>query len=223
MTAEVRLPATWKAALAEEFAAPYMLELRKFLVEEMASGRGICPAPDQIFRALWLTELPDVRVVILGQDPYHGEGQAHGLSFSVREGVKLPPSLRNIYAERETDVGVAPSASGDLTGWAKQGVLLLNAVLTVEPSRAGSHAGRGWERLTDAIVAAVSGGRESVVFVLWGKYAQRKGAKIDRERHCVLTAPHPSPLSAHRGFFGSRPFSQANAWLRTHGRGEIMW
>ena len=174
-----------------------------------------------------MTPLDSVRVVILGQDPYHGPGQAHGLSFSVREGVKLPPSLRNIYQEIESDLGVKPPANGDLTRWATQGVLLLNNTLTVESGQAGSHAGRGWDAITDACVAAVVEQGLPTVFILWGSHAQKKAGRVQGlgagNNHLIIKSPHPSPLSAHRGFFGSKPFSQTNAFLESHGRGRIAW
>jgi uracil-DNA glycosylase len=200
-----------------------MEELAHFLTAEMAAGKTIYPKPDALFKALNATPLDAVEVVILGQDPYHGPGQAHGLSFSVPAGTALPPSLRNIFKELAADLGVKPPPSGYLGGWAEQGVLLLNAVLTVEGGAAGSHAGRGWERFTDKILAVLSREKTGLVFVLWGSYAQKKRALIDESKHLVLTSAHPSPLSAHRGFFGSRPFSQINAYLKATGQRPIDW
>lgn len=222
-TREVRLEASWKARLAGEFEQPYMQSLRQFLVERKRSGAVIYPSGKQIFNAMDSTPFAAVKVVILGQDPYHGPGQAHGLCFSVMEGVAVPPSLINIYKEMEQDLGVRPPASGMLQHWADQGVLLLNAVLTVERGRAGAHQGKGWEHFTDRIVGELNEGRDALVFMLWGSYAMNKGSQIDRDRHLVLTAPHPSPFSAHRGFFGCRHFSKANTWLQQHGHEPINW
>lgn len=223
----VQLEATWKAALADQFELDYMLALRGFLASEKRAGREIYPAGSRIFAALDLCPLPAVKVVIIGQDPYHGPGQAHGLSFSVMPGVPQPPSLVNIIREINDDLGTPErrldARHGCLEPWARQGVLLLNAVLTVEQGQAGSHQGRGWERFTDRIVEILNAEREHLVFMLWGAYAQRKGAIVDRERHCVLVAPHPSPLSAHRGFFGCRHFSAANRYLEAHGIRPIDW
>jgi len=230
----VVLHESWKRALRTEFDQPYMRALRDFLRAERAARKTIYPKGSEIFAALDLTPLELVRVVIIGQDPYHGPNQAHGLSFSVRTGVELPPSLVNIFEEINTDMtdpavpGSNPNGHlakdrGCLTAWARQGVLLLNAVLTVERGRAASHQGRGWEAFTDRIVQVLNDEREGLVFMLWGSYAQRKGAHIDRRRHCVLTAPHPSPLSAHRGFFGCRHFSKANRYLVAHGQAPIDW
>jgi uracil-DNA glycosylase len=200
-----------------------MVSLRQFLLERKRGGAVIYPPGDQIFNAMNSTSFEAVKVVILGQDPYHGPGQAHGLCFSVRDGVALPPSLINIYQELEDDLGSSRPVSGNLQNWAEQGVLLLNAVLTVERGRAGAHQGKGWEQFTDRIVCELNEGREDLVFMLWGSYAMKKGAVIDRDRHLVLTAPHPSPLSAHRGFLGCRHFSKANAWLEKHGGIPISW
>lgn len=220
---EVKIGESWKAPLAAEFSDPYMADLKRFLLEQKQEGRRIFPKGAEYFRALDLTPLDEVRVVILGQDPYHGEGQAHGLCFSVQPGVRIPPSLVNIYKEMQEDLGIAPARHGFLEHWAKQGVLLLNSVLTVEMGRAASHQGRGWERFTDAVIRAVNEQEKPVVFILWGSYAQKKAAFVDRSRHLVLRSPHPSPLSAHNGFFGSRPFSKANAFLVEHGRKPIDW
>lgn len=197
-----------------------------WLAREEAAGKAIFPPAAQRLRALELTPLEAVRVVILGQDPYHGPGQAMGLAFSVPQGTRLPPSLRNIYRELETDCHVLAPPHGDLTRWAEQGVLLLNTSLSVEAGKAGSHAGRGWEALTDACVAAVAARPDPTVFILWGAHAQAKVKTIPAlrdPRHCLIESPHPSPLSAHRGFFGSRPFSRANMFLARHGRGTIDW
>ncbi len=213
----------WQSALHDEFTAPYMEALRAFLRAEIAAGKQIYPAGDRVFAALQATPPASVRVVILGQDPYHGPGQAQGLSFSVPRGMPLPPSLRNIYRALAMDLGIAPARHGDLTAWAEQGVLLLNAVLTVEAGKAGAHQRQGWEQFTDRIVDFLSASAQPTVFVLWGKPAQQKGARVDAERHLVLKAPHPSPLSAHRGFFDCRHFSQANAFLQSRGRGAIDW
>jgi len=220
---EIKLDPSWKSRLEDEFRLPYMTALRQFLLERKKQGAVIYPPGDLIFNALNTTPFDRVNVVILGQDPYHGPGQAHGLCFSVPEGVALPPSLINIYKEISTDLDCPPPRSGNLLRWAEQGVLLLNAVLTVERGRAGAHQGKGWERFTDRVVRELNAGREGLVFMLWGSYAQKKGAVIDRDRHLVLTAPHPSPLSAHRGFFGCRHFSRANDWLAKHGQPAVDW
>jgi uracil-DNA glycosylase len=222
-TREIRLEPSWKARLENEFSLPYMAALRAFLLERKRAGAVVFPPGSLIFNALDSTPFERVKVVILGQDPYHGPGQAHGLCFSVRDGVAPPPSLVNIFRELTEDVGCPPPSSGDLRPWAEQGVLLLNAVLTVERGRAGAHQGKGWERFTDRIVAELNDGRDGLVFMLWGSYALKKGAVIDRRRHLVLSAPHPSPLSAHRGFFGCRHFSKANAWLEQRGETPIRW
>jgi uracil-DNA glycosylase len=225
--AEVKLHPSWLAPLSGEFESPYMQALRQFLVAERQAGKRIFPKGNEWFRALDLTPLQDVRVVILGQDPYHGEGQAHGLCFSVQPGVRTPPSLVNIYKEMERDLGIAPARHGFLEHWASQGVLLLNAVLTVQMGLAASHQGRGWERFTDAIIRLVNERTEPVVFMLWGSYAQKKAAFVDSVdkggRHLVLKAAHPSPLSAHNGFFGCGHFSKANAFLKEHGQKPIDW
>jgi uracil-DNA glycosylase len=220
---EIRLDPSWKNRLESDFAQAYMASLRQFLLERKRSGAVIYPPGDLIFNAMNSTPFDAVKVVILGQDPYHGPGQAHGLCFSVRDGVAIPPSLINIYRELEEDLGSGRPVSGNLQNWAEQGVLLLNSVLTVERGRAGSHQGKGWERFTDRIVSELNESRDGLVFMLWGSYAMKKGDVIDRGRHLVLTAPHPSPLSAHRGFFGCRHFSKANAWLEKHGSAPINW
>jgi len=221
--ARVAMEAGWKSALAGEFVKPYMAALREFLQAERQRGQVVYPRGSDIFNAFNLTPFSDVKVVILGQDPYHGPDQAHGLCFSVRPGIDIPPSLVNIYKELHSDLGIAPPRHGHLENWARQGVLLLNAVLTVQAHNAASHAGKGWETFTDAAIQALNREREHLVFMLWGSYAQKKGGAIDRSRHLVLTAPHPSPLSAHRGFLGCRHFSQANVYLRRHGRTPIDW
>ncbi|MCA1491904.1 uracil-DNA glycosylase [Sinorhizobium alkalisoli] len=223
MDATIKLEESWKAALAPEFRHGYMADLKRFLIEQRHQGRQIFPKGSEYFRALDLTPLGRVRVVILGQDPYHGEGQAHGLCFSVLPGVRIPPSLVNIYKELEVDLGIPPARHGFLESWARQGVLLLNAVLTVERGRAASHQGRGWERFTDAVIRIINDQQQPVVFMLWGSYAQKKAAFVDRSRHLVLTAPHPSPLSAHSGFFGCRHFSKANAFLTAKALDPIDW
>jgi len=220
---EVRIEASWKTRLAGQFAAPHMKALGSFLRSEKAAGKRIYPPGAQIFRAFELTPFDNVKVVILGQDPYHGAGQAHGLSFSVAHGVMPPPSLQNIYKELQADLGLTHPGHGNLESWAQQGVLLLNACLTVEDGRAGSHQGKGWEPFTDAVIAALNRERQNLVFILWGRKAQDKGAVIDRDRHLVLTSAHPSPLSASNGFLGSRPFSAANAYLESHGIPPVDW
>jgi uracil-DNA glycosylase len=223
----ITLHESWKTPLLGEFAQPYLAALRAFLVAERAAGKVVFPKGSEYFRALELTPLDTVRVVILGQDPYHGRDQAHGLAFSVLPGVRVPPSLRNIYKELQADLGIAPAGHGFLEHWAEQGVLLLNSVLTVEEAKAGSHQGRGWERLTDAIVGVVNERAEPTVFLLWGAYAKKKVGFVEDVarggRHLVLKAAHPSPLSAHNGFFGCRHFSRANEFLVAQGRAPIDW
>lgn len=214
---------SWQTALAAEFNAPYMQNLKAFLRQEKDQQKKIYPHSADWFHALETTPLDEVKVVILGQDPYHQPGQAHGLCFSVKPGVKVPPSLVNIYKELESDLGVTPVKHGYLESWAKQGVLLLNAVLTVEDSNANAHQGKGWEQFTDKIIETINQQCEHVVFMLWGSYAQKKGSVIDPQKHLVLKAPHPSPLSAHRGFLGCRHFSQANDYLVQHGQSPINW
>jgi uracil-DNA glycosylase len=220
---EIRLEASWKQRLAPEFSKPYMVALREFLVQRKRARAVIYPPGAKIFNALDSTPFEAVKVVVLGQDPYHGPGQAHGLCFSVRLGVPTPPSLINIFKEIEADLGIPAPDHGYLQHWANQGVLLLNAVLTVERGRAGAHQGKGWEPFTDQIVRLLNAERDGLVFLLWGSYALKKGAVIDRNRHLVLTAPHPSPLSAHRGFFGCRHFSKANHYLEQRGVAPIDW
>jgi uracil-DNA glycosylase len=214
---------SWLEVLGDELEQPYMRELRAFLVEEVASGRGFYPPADRVFNALSLTPFDDVRVVVLGQDPYHGRGQAMGLCFSVPPGVPAPPSLQNIHKELASDLGLPTPSSGDLTPWAERGVLLLNAVLTVSPGRPASHAGKGWEQFTDRAIRELSDRREGIVFLLWGRYAQQKGAVVDANRHHVLTASHPSPYSAANGFFGCRHFSRANELLAASGVDPVDW
>ncbi|WBA79789.1 uracil-DNA glycosylase [Endozoicomonas sp. GU-1] len=220
---DIKLEPSWKAMLQDEFTKEYMQTLRSFLQHEKAQGKMIYPRGAEYFRALDLTPFARVKVVILGQDPYHGPGQAHGLSFSVRPEVAIPPSLVNMYKELESDLGIPPANHGFLEHWAHQGVLLLNSVLTVEHKQAASHQGRGWETFTDQIVAALNEQREHIVFILWGSYAQKKGRFIDTGKHLVLASVHPSPLSAYRGFFGSRPFSRSNDYLVSHGIQPIDW
>ena len=223
----IKLDESWRGPLADDFASPYMTALRQFLLAEREAGRRIFPKGHEWFRALDLTPLDQVRVVILGQDPYHGEGQAHGLCFSVPPGVRPPPSLVNIYKELEADLGLPRPAHGFLEPWARQGVLLLNSVLTVRMGEAASHKERGWERFTDAVIRLVAARPEPVVFLLWGSYAQKKAAFVDSVeqggRHLVLKAPHPSPLSAHSGFLGCRHFSKANAFLEAQGQAPVDW
>jgi uracil-DNA glycosylase len=223
MADAVKLDESWRAPLADEFASPYMAALKKFLVSEKAKGKMIFPKGSEWFRALDLTPLDKVRVVILGQDPYHGPGQAHGLCFSVRPGVRPPPSLLNIFKELESDLGIPRPNNGFLEYWAQQGVLLLNSVLTVESGLAASHKDKGWERFTDAVIRLVAAQSQPIVFLLWGSYAQKKAAFVDPARHLILKAAHPSPLSAHNGFLGCRHFSQANVFLTSRGQGAIDW
>ncbi len=214
---------SWLRVLGAEFDKPYMQNLAAFLAAERAAGKVIFPPEPLVFNAFNHTPFEQVRVVIIGQDPYHGEGQAHGLSFSVPEGIKPPPSLVNIFKEIESDLGVAMSGLGDLTPWANQGVLLLNAMLTVEQANAGSHQKKGWEAFTDAAIAALNAEREGLVFLLWGGYAQKKCKAIDQSKHLVLQSAHPSPLSVYRGFYGSKPFSHINQYLTARGQTPIQW
>lgn len=218
----VAIEESWGRKLRAEFEKPYFTHLAAF-VKEAYQKTKIFPHPKNVFRAFELCPFDQVRVVILGQDPYHGEGQANGLSFAVPAGVRLPPSLQNIYKELESDLHIAPRQDGDLSTWAKQGVLLLNATLTVEAQKAGSHQGKGWEEFTDAVIQKLSDEREHIVFILWGNYARKKGAAIDRSKHLVIESPHPSPFSAYSGFFGSKPFSKTNAYLVEHGYPPISW
>jgi uracil-DNA glycosylase len=220
---DIALHQSWKAPLLSEFNSDYMAALKAFLVGEKAAGKIIFPKGAEWFRALDLTPLDTVRVVILGQDPYHGPGQAHGLCFSVKPGVRPPPSLLNIYKELESDLGLPRPRHGFLEHWAKQGVLLLNSVLTVEMAKAASHQGKGWERFTDAVIRLINNQPSPVVFLLWGAYAQKKAAFVDTSRHLVLKAAHPSPLSAHNGFLGCKHFSATNAFLTSKGLAPIDW
>ena len=215
----LKIPPSWYTSELAELLDPP----RAFVEQEIKRHKTIYPNPSQLLSALELTGLKDLRVVILGQDPYHGEGEAHGLAFSVNEGIKIPPSLVNIFKERETDLGLPPPSHGSLLAWAKQGVLLLNTVLSVEKDRAGTHQKKGWEPFTDQIIRMVNQKSEAVVFILWGLPAQKKISLIDASKHLILISPHPSPLSSYRGFFGSRPFSQTNEFLKKQGRGEIIW
>ena len=226
MSRSVALEASWQSLLGDQFDQPYMESLREFLLAEKRAGKRIYPPGPQMFAALDLVPVEQVRVVIIGQDPYHGPNQAMGLSFSVPKDQALPPSLRNMYTEIQQDLGQPfdlGQASGDLTHWAEQGVLLLNAVLSVEHAQAASHQGKGWEQFTDALVQRLSNRREGLIFMLWGSYAQKKAAQVAADRHHLLKAPHPSPLSAHRGFFGCRHFSAANRLLQQQGQAPIQW
>ncbi len=225
---EVKIESSWKEKLKGEFEQEYFAELARFVKEEYQNG-AVYPAPKNIFRAFDLCPFDKVKVVILGQDPYHGDGQANGLAFAVGEQTPVPPSLQNIFKEIATDLGPVLKSnfnterSGDLSRWAEQGVLLLNATLTVRAHAAGSHQKKGWEQFTDAVIRALADEREHLVFILWGNYAKQKGAHIDRTKHLVIEAPHPSPLSAHAGFFGCKHFSKANSYLITHGHTPIDW
>ena len=218
----VRIEESWREKLQSEFDAPYFVQLTDFVRHEYATTR-VYPPGSQMFAAFDACPFDKVKVVILGQDPYHEPGQAHGLCFSVNDGVPFPPSLQNIFKEIHDDIGTPIPMSGDLSRWAHQGVLLLNATLTVRAHQAGSHQNKGWEQFTDAVIHRLAQDREHLVFILWGAYAQRKGEFIDRSRHLVLQSPHPSPLSAHRGFFGNRHFSRANEYLVAHGIEPILW
>ncbi|MFZ2252748.1 MAG: uracil-DNA glycosylase [Minisyncoccia bacterium] len=220
---QVQIENSWKKALGDEFELPYFNELSRTVREAYLATPPVFPPSKFVFNAFELCPYDSVKVVILGQDPYHGTGQAHGLCFSVQEGVKVPPSLKNIYKELSSDLNIPISNSGNLERWAKQGVLLLNATLTVEANKPGSHQGLGWEQFTDAVIQKISDEKEHVVFLLWGKYAQMKGAKIDRQKHLVLTAPHPSPFSAYTGFLGCKHFSKTNEYLKEHNEITIVW
>ena len=221
--AEIKIEPSWKSRLKGEFAADYMQRLGQYLRAEKAAGKKIYPPGNEIFHAFALTPFDHVKVVILGQDPYHGAGQAHGLSFSVRPGIAKPPSLQNIFTELQSDLGIQPPPHGNLENWAKAGVLLLNSCLTVADGQAAAHAGKGWERFTDAAIDQLNQHKHHLVFILWGRKAQEKGAKIDKDRHFVLASAHPSPLAAQNGFFGSAPFSKTNAYLSKHGIPPINW
>lgn len=220
---DVKIDASWKEVLQKEFEKDYFTRLTSFVREEYAGTTPIYPPAKLIFNAFDHCPFNEVKVVILGQDPYHGVGQANGLCFSVNKGVAFPPSLMNIFKEIQSDLGTPIPQDGDLTRWSDQGVLLLNATLTVRASQAGSHQKRGWEEFTDAAIRELAERRENIVFILWGSYAQKKGAFIDRSKHLVLTSPHPSPLSAYQGFFGNHHFSRANRYLVEHGKKEIIW
>jgi uracil-DNA glycosylase len=219
----LKMETSWKKYLSEETEKPYFKELKKFLVEEVKQGKTIYPKPQNIFNALKKTTFDNVKVVILGQDPYHGEGQAHGLSFSVPEKTPFPPSLQNIFKEIVNEYGGEIPKSGNLKNWASQGVLLLNATLTVEKGKAGSHKNKGWEEFTDQIIKTISKEKESIIFLLWGSHAQKKSIYIDIYKHIILKAPHPSPLSAYRGFFGCNHFIEVNNILKKQGKTEINW
>lgn len=219
---EVRIEESWKRELADIFDGAAFAATAAFTRKEYAAGE-VYPPASRIFAAFDACPFPEVKVVILGQDPYHGPGQANGLSFSVNPGVRFPPSLLNIFKEVSADTGAPMPVDGDLSRWARQGVLMLNATLTVAANRAGSHQGHGWEQFTDAVIKRLSDRREHLVFILWGSYAIRKSELIDQSRHLILTSPHPSPLSAHRGFFGNHHFSRANAYLQAHGAKPIVW
>ena len=222
-TALVQNEITWKEALDGEKEKPYFKVLLEYIENEKRQGKTIYPPKKDIFNAIQLTPFSEVKVVILGQDPYHGPNQAHGLAFSVQPGVPTPPSLQNIYKEINSDLGIPIPKTGYLASWAEQGVLLLNAVLTVEASNANAHANKGWEQFTDRVIMELAEKRDHLVFMLWGSYAQKKAAAVDRTRHLILKAPHPSPLSAHRGFLGSKPFSTANDYLEMQGIKPINW
>ncbi|AOY88534.1 uracil-DNA glycosylase [Marinobacter salinus] len=223
LASQLRSDRGWSKHLSNEFRQPYMRELAEFLASEEQAGKVLFPARQHCFNALNSTPLDKVSVVILGQDPYHGPGQAHGLCFSVRPEVTLPPSLVNIFKEIQSDLGIDPPDHGCLQPWAEQGVLLLNSVLTVVQGQAGAHQGKGWETFTDKVIETINRERDGVVFLLWGSYAKKKGQHIDRNRHLVLDGPHPSPLSAYRGFFGCQHFSRANDWLQQKGQQPVNW
>ena len=223
MSVNVNIDQSWKKELAAEFGQPYFSEIKQFILSEKNKGKRVYPPGSQIFNAFNLTPFEQVKVVILGQDPYHGPGQAHGLSFSVPQGIPQPPSLVNIFKELKSDLGIDPPKHGNLESWAKQGVLLLNAVLTVNDAEAASHKNAGWEKYTDAVIKTISDRKQHVVFILWGRFAQNKETLIDSHKHFIIKSAHPSPLSAYAGFFGSKPFSKANAYLREHGVEEIDW
>ena len=220
---DVKIENSWKSVLRDEFDKDYFVRLTEFVREEYRTAEAVFPPGNKIFAAFDATPFDEVKVVILGQDPYHNYGQANGLCFSVGDSVQMPPSLVNMFKEVNSDTGAPIPTSGDLTRWARQGVLLLNATLTVRAHQAASHQGRGWEQFTDAAVAALSARRENLVFLLWGNYAKRKGAVIDRSKHLVLESAHPSPLSAYHGFFGNHHFSRANAYLVEHGKAPVVW
>lgn len=220
---DIKLEESWLHLLRGEFQKPYMKDLKNFLVEEAKNGKTIYPKGEDIFSAMNLTPFEDVKVVIIGQDPYHGPGQAHGLCFSVKKEVPIPPSLVNIYKELQSDLGFSPPKHGFLEAWARQGVLLLNNVLTVEKGKAGSHHNRGWELFTDKIIEMLNEKKENLVFILWGSPAQKKAQSVDPKKHFILKSVHPSPLSSYRGFFGSKPFSQTNSFLQSKGLKAVDW
>ncbi len=220
---EINIEPSWRARLDQEFEKPYMKDLQHFLKSQYKTGKIIYPSKDKYFAAFNFTPFKKTKVVILGQDPYHGPGQAHGLCFSVPQGEAIPPSLLNIYKELKADLKLTPVHHGNLESWAKQGVLLLNSVLTVENGKAAAHQKKGWEHFTDQVVRELNEGREHLVFILWGAYAQKKAAFVDRNKHFVIESPHPSPLSSHRGFFGSKPFSKTNDYLKQQGLAPINW
>jgi uracil-DNA glycosylase len=222
-TASPQIDETWREQIGSEFKKDYMLALKSFLRQEYSQGKTIYPQKSEYFAAFNQTPFDQVKVVILGQDPYHGPGQAHGLCFSVKPGVPTPPSLQNIYKELREDLGIEPAGHGFLNSWANQGVLLLNSVMTVEQGQAASHRNRGWEIFTDSVIAALNEREKPMVFILWGSYAQKKGAIVDSQKHLILKGPHPSPLSAHRGFFGCRHFSKANDFLIANGQSPVDW
>ena len=222
-TLRQNLESSWLAQLSDQFDQPYWHQLEQFLASQLQAQKIIYPTENDVFNALNATSYEAVKVVILGQDPYHGEGQAHGLSFSVPRGQRIPPSLKNVFNELHRDLQLPLPDHGCLQSWAQQGVLMLNAVLTVEQQQAGSHAGKGWELFTDAIIARLSGSRSGLVFMLWGAYAQKKGRLINQDKHCVLSSSHPSPLSAHRGFLGNQHFSKANQYLTANHKAAIRW
>lgn len=213
----------WLRELKDEFSKPYLIELDSFLEKRLADNAIIFPKKEDIFRSLELTDFNNVKIVILGQDPYHGDNQAHGLSFSVQNGIKTPPSLKNIYKELQSDLGYSIPTTGFLEPWAKQGVLMLNAVLTVEKASPNSHAKKGWETFTDTIISTLSNKHKNIVFILWGAYAQKKESIIDESKHLIIKSAHPSPFSARNGFFESKPFSKSNIYLNKHNKKEINW
>ena len=223
MSHSIKLPTSWKNILEDVFTQTYMKDLKVFLKKNLDLGKIIYPKPSEYFQAFYSIDFDKVKVVLLGQDPYHGAGQAHGLCFSVKPNVEIPPSLNNIYTELERDLQIPPAKHGCLNAWAKQGVLLLNSVLTVEARKPGSHQNRGWEFFTDRVISLLNEKRENLIFLLWGSYALKKGSIVDREKHLVLTSPHPSPLSANRGFFGCSHFSKTNNWLKQKGLSPIKW
>lgn len=220
----VKLESSWLAVLKDEFEKDYMKELKQFLIDEKKKGNQVYPKSDDVFNAFSLTPFNEVKVVIIGQDPYHGQNQAHGLSFSVQKGVRNPPSLQNIFKELATDIeGFITPNHGDLSNWAKQGILLLNASLTVNEGQPGSHQDKGWEHFTNEVIKTISNKKENIVFILWGKFAQLKEGLIDASKHYIIKSPHPSPFSAYTGFFGSKPFSKTNEILKSLGKEEINW